>query len=66
MRHESTGVYKLASQNCNKMYVGMMNRCFEITYKENDNDFIYNKDNSNYANHLKIIDHHLTKIEDTL
>ena len=51
-KYTQSGVYKLISSDCIKVYVGQTGRTFLIKFNEHEAAFRTNSQNSNYAKHL--------------
>ena len=65
-KYDKRGVYKINCKNCEKFYIGMTNRNFNIRYKEHIQDFLNNRGRSNYANHLLNQGHEHDVIENSM
>ena len=65
-KYNKSGVYKLKCKNCEKYYIGRTTRNFSIRYNEHIKDFIYNREKSNYANHLNQYNHDYDTIDKSL
>jgi hypothetical protein len=65
-KYNRPGVYKLKCSECHLQYVGQTGRYFLTRYKKHIRAIKYNKDSSEYAQHILNTGHSYGKIEDIM
>jgi hypothetical protein len=51
-KYDRSGVYKLKSESCPKVYIGQTGRSFNVRFKEHISDIVHNRDKTGYSQHI--------------